>query len=630
MWRRISEDAGDWGLRSRMISEDEEPSPFKEGARVEVVVIGLELMKEVGTVVKVIDTGPRGTVSVLFADGIRKTKVELLRPAENTTPMASLGAGECYGELSLLYNTRELATCRSTQPSVVFAISGKHFKECFGRQSRQSKTQEIEWIKLLDEVQFLSSLLRSERAEVARNAAGIFCFEPGEMVLQQGQVQEQLWYILDKGSGDVTTETYATGEPRILTTLRRGNHFGERAIFRGERQAEFSVKAGLHGMTCLVIDGEIIKNLKLDVDWEQIGMPGVQCEVVEYHKSSSSRASKMAENIPFEELERCAVLGEGGFGAVYLVRRNGVEYALKRLSKGYITQADAEKQVCTEREILSLMDSTFIIRFYQTYKDDEYVYMLLELAGGGHLYRLLRNHSKVLLSDTPRGSAAMFFTASVIGALEFLHERSIAYRDLKLENVLLDSLGYVKLCDLGFAKFVLGKTHTLLGTAEYMAPEMIDPPHAHDSNVDWWALGVMSFELLTGQAPWDNMGIDDDPMGQLIALRESHDRGVPEGFLHPSLNLAKDFIKRLLVVNPKRRLGRNGAAEVRQCAWFTSCKFDFVALAAQTLEPPYIPPQRTLTEDVRPATESSVSVLQRDHNKLFVKSNGKADWADCF
>eukprot|EP00439_Symbiodinium_sp_Y106_P080303 s71_g19.t1 len=115
---------------------------------------------------------PQGKVCVDFPDGIREVKVQLLRPVEDCPPLCRLTSGECFGELSLLYNTRHLATCKAVEPSVVYAIPYKAFKQCFGR--REGRPQEKVWIKLLDEVNFLNPLVRSERAEVARNAVGTF------------------------------------------------------------------------------------------------------------------------------------------------------------------------------------------------------------------------------------------------------------------------------------------------------------------------------------------------------------------------------------------------------------------------------------------------------------------------
>mmetsp|Transcript_2787 Transcript_2787/g.5085 ORF Transcript_2787/g.5085 Transcript_2787/m.5085 type:complete len:161 (+) Transcript_2787:3-485(+) len=160
---------------------------------------------------------------------------------------------------------------------------------------------------------------------------------------------------------------------------------------------------------------------------------------------------------------------------------------------------------------------------------------------------------------------------------------------------------------------------------------MIDPPHGHDRMVDWWALGVMAFELLSGQAPWDSMGIDDDPMGQLVALRESHDRGLPDGFLPSSLILARDFIKKLLNVKPERRLGAKGGTEVKTVQWFKNANFNWEALTAQTLTPPYKPPERTHHEgELSPQSFDEPGQASKSTHNLFVENTHQDDWAADF
>jgi len=148
-----------------------------------------------------------------------------------------------------------------------------------------------------------------------------------------------------------------------------------------------------------------------------------------------------------------------------------------------------------------MLDHPFILKLHHTYKDSIYVYFLLELALGGELFTFLRRREKF---DEP---SARFYIASVVLAFEHMHTRSIAYRDLKPENLILDSQGYLKVVDFGLAKVVLDRTWTLCGTPDYLAPEII-LNRGHDKAVDYWALGVLIYELIAGVVPF----FAEDPM----------------------------------------------------------------------------------------------------------------------
>merc|ERR1711974_194910 len=139
----------------------------------------------------------------------------------------------------------------------------------------------------------------------------------------------------------------------------------------------------------------------------------------------------------------------------------------------------------------------------------------------------------------------------------------------------------------GFARFVLGKTNTMVGTPEYMSPEMIDAPHAHDKDVDWWALGILTFELLALQVPF--AGPDtEDVMLKLVSIRREQDEGIPEKLLPSGLILAKDFIKKLCAVDEESRLGHaSDGLEIKKHPWFTYHKFDFAALLARKIKSPH-------------------------------------------
>jgi serine/threonine protein kinase len=284
-------------------------------------------------------------------------------------------------------------------------------------------------------------------------------------------------------------------------------------------------------------------------------------------------------------LELVGVLGEGGFGSVLLAHYEGQDYAFKRLSKGFAVEQDVHLNVSAERDLLAMVKTPFIIKMHKSFRDDQWVYMLLEFCTGGNLLGVMENRRDILLKDRPRGSSAKFYTLCMSYALGYLHDRNIMYRDLKLENVLLDSIGYAKLCDLGFARFVHGKSNTQAGTPDYMAPEMIDPPHAHDKMVDWYSLGVLCCELFSGQAPYDNHGLED-PQMCLEAIRSQQDRGMPRGIFKKEV-LAEDFVKKCLLVDPKKRLGsKEDGKEVREHGWFKD--FDFQSFHGRTMASPYI------------------------------------------
>merc|ERR1712194_409985 len=143
---------------------------------------------------------------------------------------------------------------------------------------------------------------------------------------------------------------------------------------------------------------------------------------------------------------------------------------------------------------------------------------------------------------------------------------------------------------MGFARFCFKKTHTLLGTPEYMAPEIITYPHVHNWMVDWWALGILTFEPFTGESPWHVNQDTDDVEDLILAYRDCMDQGIPEKF-HPWRVLdgtAKDFVSRLLTVDPKKRLGaKRGAEDVKQHGWFKFVKFNFEKLYSGELKAPY-------------------------------------------
>mmetsp|Transcript_55087 Transcript_55087/g.156181 ORF Transcript_55087/g.156181 Transcript_55087/m.156181 type:complete len:937 (+) Transcript_55087:40-2850(+) len=512
----------------------------------------------------------------------------------------TLGEGESFGELSLLYNTRREATFTAKEDSVVYVVSRKDFRNCFSRRGQRFG----DIVALLDEVRSLEGLLSSERYELACNAIGYVDFRPGERVLTQGKKREaRQWYVIATGSCIMTKEIVSQDDvmtTRRLAELNRPEHFGERSLLRGDSATEVHCDAGPQGMSCLTFDGDMIRDFLEGVftdssdiactvhttieEWCSWKAKGWDRQV---STASNYRGSKEGQSVDLQDLRKVCMLGRGGYGQVTLVQESTQQnrYALKTMSRGYIHSQGAERLVRWERELLTMVRSPFVIRLHGTFTDEQHIFFLLEAALGGCLVDVLRSHPAVFREDTPRGSAAAFYAACLIAALEHLHERRIVHRDLKPENALLDERGYAKLCDMGFARFVLGKTNTLAGTPEYMAPEMIDFPHEHDMSVDWWALGVLTYEMLAGQTPFEDEGVVE-PMGRLLALRRSQEKAqllFPFHFPHAS----KGFVNSLLRKLPNRLGAKKGAVEVRSHQMFTTLKFDFECFHEHLMPSPF-------------------------------------------
>ncbi|CAG8483983.1 3335_t:CDS:2 [Funneliformis caledonium] len=269
-------------------------------------------------------------------------------------------------------------------------------------------------------------------------------------------------------------------------------------------------------------------------------------------------------------------LGTGTFGRVFLTKFKPTEnyYAMKVLKKYEVVRLKQVEHINSEKLILSQVHHPFIVNLFCTFQDDRNLYMLLEYVIGGELFSHLRKAGR-FTNDMTR-----FYAAEIVLAIEYLHSKDIIYRDLKPENLLLDSRGHVKITDFGFAKKVADRTWTLCGTPEYLAPEIIQSK-GHGKPVDWWALGILIFEMLAGYPPF----FDDNPFG----IYEKILAGRIQFPSHFDAN-AKDLIKRLLTSDRTKRLGnlRGGSEDVKKHKWFRGV--DWQGLYDRRVTAPIVPP----------------------------------------
>lgn len=288
--------------------------------------------------------------------------------------------------------------------------------------------------------------------------------------------------------------------------------------------------------------------------------------------------SKMEDSLDTDVFSLEETLGTGTFGRVRLVNiemESETQYfALKIMKKREIVRLKQIAHVRAERSILSKMMHPFIVNLFAAFQDDYCCYMLLEYVIGGELFSQLRKVGR-FNNDT-----ATFYAAEIALAFEHLHKHDIIYRDLKPENLLLDGEGHIKITDFGFAKEVEDRTWTLCGTPEYLAPEIVQS-RGHGKAVDWWALGILIYEMLAGYTPF----YDSNTLTcyQLIL---AGDLQFPRHF-HQS---AKDIVMGFLRPDRTLRLGclQGGAEDVLQHAWFRG--IDWQLVYERRVEAPYRPP----------------------------------------
>lgn len=237
-------------------------------------------------------------------------------------------------------------------------------------------------------------------------------------------------------------------------------------------------------------------------------------------------------------------LGKGKFGRVYLARERttGFICALKVLHKNELQQGKVEKQVRREIEIQSNLRHPNILQLYGHFHDSKRVFLILEFAGKGELYKHLRKENRF-----PEWKAASFI-AQMASALKYLHKKHVIHRDIKPENILMGIHGEIKISDFGWSVHAPNnRRRTMCGTLDYLPPEMIksgSSDNYYSEKVDLWSLGVLTYEFLVGEAPFE-----DTPM--MTQRRIARGEMTVPSFVSPE---ARDLIKRLLVLDPEKRI----------------------------------------------------------------------------
>ena len=291
--------------------------------------------------------------------------------------------------------------------------------------------------------------------------------------------------------------------------------------------------------------------------------------------------------LTFADFEPIKLLGRGSFGEVLLVRlkANKKVYAMKILNKKILKIKKQQTHTKTERDLMVKINSPFIVNIKSAFQDASKLYIVSEFMQGGDMFFHLHDGKIVTFNN----DKAKFYIMELVLALESLHKNNMVYRDLKPENILLDAKGHVKLTDFGLSKILENeedKAFTICGTPQYLAPEVIKKK-GYDKAVDWWSLGCVMFEMLTGKIPF--------PIKRGVKLNMTiYEQGVN----YPSIltKSAKDLIQKLLILNPNERLGSgpNGSENVKNHPYFKGVIWKDVL--QKKIKPPFIPKLKNDTD----------------------------------
>ncbi|KIW32721.1 uncharacterized protein PV07_04249 [Cladophialophora immunda] len=315
---------------------------------------------------------------------------------------------------------------------------------------------------------------------------------------------------------------------------------------------------------------------------KQAGQLGTEWLDIQFGTGSIKVGVNYVENrqgsLKIDDFELLKVVGRGSFGKVMQVMKKdtGRIYALKTIRKAHIISRSEVAHTLAERSVLAQINNPFITPLKFSFQSPDKLYFVLAFVNGGELFHHLQKEQRFDINRS------RFYTAELLCALECLHGFKVIYRDLKPENILLDYTGHIALCDFGLCKLDMkdeDRTNTFCGTPEYLAPELL-LGHGYTKTVDWWTLGVLLYEMLTGLPPFYDENTNE--MYRKILQEPLHFPG-PE--IVPAA--AKDLLQKLLDRNPERRLGAGGAAEIKAHHFFAG--IDWRKLLQRKYEPSFKP-----------------------------------------
>lgn len=570
--------------KNRLLSEviglsDEQLTMVSEGVH----------LVEVKADAEVITAGDVGNALYIVHEGVVKV----------VGPDVLLRAGDAFGELALMYDEPRSATITATRDSTLWVLPRNTFKEV---TQVSAKRRLAEYSAMLWQVPAIRDNIAEKLLGMLAAALEENEFIEDDEICIEDEDEGMLFLVFE---GTCMCEEEVNGET-VESCFNRGDWIGEDQLMM-QLPADKTVRVTSESATVLALHHshfELVQNASKDeamlnsandlVELQDLSrkrkkrQKSTMTSAVRRRASlgastaSAVGADKIGTQVDLQKCEITGVLGEGSFGLVLHLKNStpdakDSEYALKIISKEHLQEAQQESMVQNERNVMTMLDSNFITRMHNTYVDSNFVYFLLESVLGGELFDVYTEHD--FWGDLEK---ARFYTACVALGLAHLHSKRVIWRDLKLENCLLNSKGYLKLADMGIAKHVLGKTYTVCGTVDYFAPEQLKQV-GYNRGADWWALGILVFIMVAGHSPFDAPEVS-----QVY-------RDIIKGFskvTFPSVFSAEaeECVRQLCRKKPQERvtMQRGGISNLMQLPFFDG--LDWEALVELRTPAPWVPP----------------------------------------
>ena len=434
------------------------------------------------------------------------------------------------------------------EPDCILAeIDYDKFKELIGGDIKTAQTKSNQLTSFSNISLF--RILSDEKIEFLQNNLKIEKFQNGKKIINQGDVGDKL-FIIKSGRVDFFVNS------RYIRSQNEGEDFGAKSlILSSDKRTATAIANG--EVECYTLTAQVFKSI-------------LEPNLYEYF---TNKFALEDNTIELKDLDNVKELGSGNFGSVNLVRnkKNKQFYAIKALDLEQIKKENLEVCVELEKNVLLKTDHPFIMKMVKYLKNDYFIFFINEYIKGKELWDVIRDIGLLNKEQT------QFYIASILLAINHLHKKKIIYRDIKPENVMVNSKGYIKIIDFGTVKEIEDRTSTIIGTSHYMAPE-ITKGEGYSFEVDIWSIAICMYEFFCGKLPF---GEDlDDPMDIYRAV--CREELTFPNFVHD--DKYKSLMNKMLKKNPAQRLWK--FEQIKSDPYFSD--FDWNKLISLSYPPPYM------------------------------------------